>query len=332
MKKALITGVGGQDGSFLAEYLVGLGYEVWGTTRGHENAYDNLIEAHGNDSTLLEHLHIIRMDLRDELSVAAAIRKSNPDEIYNLGGQVFVPVSWQYPEATIDVNVNGLVRILKSVEKYNPKIRVYQASSSEMFGNVQVTGMMLTERDRMHPVSPYGTSKLAAHEVARVFREAGLYVCCGILFNHESWRRGVEMVTRKITQHIARWHAGSVLPLKLGNPNARRDWGFAGDYIKAMHAMLQQPKADDYVIGTGESHSVQEFLDSAMEAAGLTAGPVEWNAPMDVRANELHCLTADYSKARAILGWAPETSFMQLVTGMVEKDIARVYQENKVLA
>lgn len=323
MKKALITGVGGQDGSFLAEYLVSLGYEVWGTTRGSALiAYPNLREiAHLN-------INIIRMDLRDELSVEAAIRKSQPDEIYNLGGQVFVPISWQKPESTFDVNVNGLVRILKCVEKFNPKIRVYQASSSEMYGNVQKEEQRLTERDQMHPVSPYGVSKLAAHEIARVYRESGLYVCCGICFNHESSRRGTEMVTRKITQHVARWVEGSSAVLKLGNPNARRDWGFAGDFVKAMHTMLQQPKADDYVIGTGESHSVQEFLEHALIAADIKVRGVDWNAPTDIRPNELHCLTADYSKAKIMLGWQPETSFEELVSTMVHKDVARTQKEN----
>lgn len=267
VKRALITGINGQDGSYLAEFLLSLGlYEVHGTVRMMHPGASNI-------TSVLGQVRLHYADLRDVLSLEKVIRKVNPDEIYNLAGQVFVPTSWSQPAETFDVNVGGLARILAIVEKAAPEARVYQASSSEMYGNVY-SDKPLNERDRMRPVSPYGASKLAAHKLVDVYRQKGYYVASGILFNHESPRRGEEMVTRKIARHVARWAAGDRTDLKLGNLFAQRDWGFAGDYVKAMHLMLQQPYGDDYVIGTGIAHSVQTFLAKAIEAAGL---PVSYN-------------------------------------------------------
>jgi GDPmannose 4,6-dehydratase len=318
MKRALITGVNGQDGSYLAEYLLRLGYEVHGTVRFVDTSTCNL-------QSVLGRVQLHYADLRDVLSLEKTIRKVNPQEIYNLAGQVFVPTSWSQPAETFDVNVGGLARIMNIVEKAAPEARVYQASSSEMYGNVY-NSKPLTEHDRMRPVSPYGASKLAAHKLVDVYRQKGYYVAAGILFNHESPRRGGEMVTRKIACHVGRWAAGDRTELKLGNLFAERDWGFAGDYVKAMHKMLQQPYGDDYVIGTGKAHSVQTFLSKAIEAAGL---PQSYNTDYVVsgaakfaRQDELKCLVADYSHAKLTLGWEPETSFDQLVQMMVEAEVS----------
>ena len=322
MKKALVTGALGQDGSYMCEYLLDLGYEVWGAVR---------YEPHNNN----QHAHYVLgvnyrfADMRDKLSLETLIRTCHPDEIYNLAGQVFVPTSWTQPEATFDVNTNGLARILDIIEKVCPKARVYQASSSEMFGNVinlifgkneKQKNERLDENSPMNPVSPYGVSKLAAHRLVDVYRQKGLFVVSGICGNHESPRRGSEMVTRKITKYIAAVKGGKeVSKLRLGNPYSRRDWGFAGDYVKAMHLMLQQSKPEDFVIGTGEAHSVEEFVEAAKEVLDVKC-KVEYHAPEFTRANELYCLVMDYSKAKSVLGWKPETSFRDLVHMMVTED------------
>ena len=321
MKTALITGILGQDGTYLAEHLLKLGYEVHGTIRLNELYSQNADLLYG-----VVHFHFA--DLRDSVSLEKVIRKCHPDEIYNLAGQVFVPTSWLYPIETLDVNTNGLARILTIVEKVCPSARVYQASSSEMFGNI-IGGRLtqeplsLNEHSRMVPVSPYGVSKHAAHQLVDVYRRKGLYVCSGILFNHESPRRGPEMVTRKISRHIAGWMVGDKSRLVLGNTAARRDWGFAGDYVEAMHLMLQQPYPDDFVVGTGVAHSVKEFLDLALQAAGLHKSfldLVDENMPEFNRTNELHTLVADARKATSILKWHPKHSFPDLVKMMVDHD------------
>lgn len=330
MKKALITGVLGQDGSYLAEHLLKLGYEVHGTIRLNELYSQNADILYGN-------VQFHFADLRDAVALEKVIRKCHPDEIYNLAGQVFVPTSWLYPTETMDVNVNGLVRILTIVDKICPSARVYQASSSEMYGNIigaRLTQepLSLNENAKMLPVSPYGVSKFAAHKMADVYRRKGLYVCSGILFNHESPRRGPEMVTRKITQHIAKWLMGNKDRLVLGNTRARRDWGFAGDYVEAMHLMLQEPYPDDFVIGTGEAHSVDEFLQIALKHSGLPESFTELidkNMPEFSRTNELHTLVADAKKARTILKWVPKHSFDDLIKMMVEQD-RKSYEPNPV--
>lgn len=324
MKKALITGALGQDGSYMAEHLLKLGYEVWGTCRRY--ASDEI----RNDNYILG-VNYLYADLRDEVSLEAVIRKSAPDEIYNFGGVVFVPTSWMYPSVTFDCNVGGLARILNILERMDMKhTRVYQASSSEMYGNVikNYGGRIpLREDFHMYPVSPYGIAKLAAHRLCEIYRQKGMYVVGGICFNHESPRRGPEMVTRKITRHIAGWVKGDRSELRLGE-NTKRDWGFAGDYVEAMHLMLQQSTPDDYVVGTGEAHSISDFLKIAIETSGLdVADLVKMNCPEFTRKNELYTLVSDISKARRILKWEPKHTFKQLVEMMVEADVKKLNVE-----
>jgi len=321
MKSALITGISGQDGSYLAEYLLELGYQVWGLVRRSPASTRWL-------QPILSRIEIVYGDLRDTESLAVAFQKAWPDEVYNLAGQVFVPTSWEVPAETFDINVGGWVRLLQIVERTKRDTRVYQASSSEMMGNWDG---LCDEQTPLRPTSPYGTSKLAAHRLAEVYRQRGLYAVGGILFNHESPRRGPEMVTRKISRVAARWLLGDRTKLALGNLQARRDWGFAGDYIRAMHAMLQQAEPKDYIIGTGVSHSVSDFLQEIM-AAMRELGPasnvpqlvdewVEINAQF-LRTGEIHDLRADASLARRELGWQPVVGFKQLVKMMLESDLA----------
>ena len=321
MKSALITGISGQDGSYLAEYLLKLGYRVWGMVR-REPASMRWLQP------ILSRIEIVYGDLREAESLAVAFQKAWPDEVYNLAGQVFVPTSWEVPAETFDINAGGLARLLQIVDRTKRDTRVYQASSSEMMGNWEG---LCDEQTPLRPTSPYGTSKLAAHRLAEVYRQRGLYAVGGILFNHESPRRGPEMVTRKITRHAARWLLGDRTKLQLGNLQARRDWGFAGDYIKAMHTMLQQPEPKDYIIGTGVSHSVGDFLHQTM-ASMAEFGPsasvpqsieewVEVNAQF-LRTGEIHDLRADARLARVELGWQPLVDFKKLVKIMLESDLA----------
>lgn len=327
MKKALITGALGQDGSYLSEYLLSLGYEVWGTIRAYQDGCMSTF------SNYVKGVNYQYADMADEVSLDKVIRKCWPDEIYNLAGQVFVPTSWHYPAETFDVNVGGLGRILSVLERVHCDAKVYQASSSEMFGNIMLANpsnheecfVALNEHIRMSPISPYGVSKYAAHKLVDVYRQKGRYIVSGILFNHESPRRGPEMVTRKITKHVAQWRLGSMETLHLGNITSKRDWGFAGDYVKAMHSMLQQSKPDDYVIGTGEAHSIQDFLEAALKSCTLDLfnwrDHVELGSKAFTRLDELHILVADNSKAKEVLDWEPETSFNQLVSMMVTSDV-----------
>jgi GDPmannose 4,6-dehydratase len=321
MKKALITGISGQDGSYLAEYLLSLGYQVFGLVRREPNTMRWLGPIRGR-------VELLYGDMRDTQSLEVAFYKAWPDEIYNLAGQVFVPTSWECPAETFDVNVGGFARLLRIAERQKPDTRVYQASSSEIYGNADG---LCSEKTPFRPTSPYGTSKMAAHRLAEVYRARGLYVVGGILFNHESPRRGPEMVTRKITRMAAAWARGERVKLQLGNLQARRDWGFAGDYVKAMHAMLQVPTASDYVIGTGQSHSVAEFVTQVLiELNGLVgngSGQVSLEDYVEVdprllRTGEIHDLRADASRAREELGWKPEVDFGSLVRMMVEADVA----------
>jgi|SRR5690348_4802650 len=320
MKRALITGICGQDGSYLAEYLLELGYQVFGVVRREPQALRWL-------QPISDRLELVYGDLRDATSLEVAFRKAWPDEVYNLAGQVFVPTSWECPAQTCDVNVGGLARLLQIVDRQKPDTRVYQASSSEMFGNVDG---FCSEQTPFGPASPYGVSKMAAHRLAHVYRERGLFVVAGILFNHESPRRGPEMVTRKITRAAAAWASGDTNKLRLGNLQARRDWGFAGDYVKAMHAMLQQPKPKDYVVGTGESHSVAEFVDQVLTHLVLITGIEDLRGSIDryveidsrlVRTNEIHDLRADASLIRKELAWQTTVDFPGLVRMMLESDL-----------
>jgi GDPmannose 4,6-dehydratase len=320
MKRALITGISGQDGSYLAEHLLGLGYRVYGLVRREPRT------ARWPPS-LLGQAELVYGDMRDATSLEVAFYKAWPDEVYNLAGQVFVPASWDLPAETFDVNVGGLARLLRIVERHKPDTHVYQASSSEMFGNVHGR---CNEATPLNPTSPYGASKMAAHRLCEVYRRRGLFVVGGILFNHESPRRGPEMVTRKITMAAAGWLQPNGKKLKLGNLEARRDWGFAGDYVAAMHAMLQQSAPKDYVIGTGESHSVAEFLTQvlaelrALAGTGTQIGGIEDHVEVDpglLRPGEIHDLRADATRAREELGWKPAVDFNGLVRMMVQADL-----------
>lgn len=323
MKKALITGCLGQDGSYLTEHLLEQGYEVYGLIRKSPLGNRPALEWVANQSREGS-VTFLYGDVRDELSIRSALQKSWPDEIYNLAGQVFVPLSWQEPAATFDVNTGGLARILKVVEQVKKDTKVYQASTSEMFGNHEGA---CTERTPMNPTSPYGISKLAAHRLVQLYRERGLYVVAGILFNHESPRRGQEMVTRKIAKAVAAWAMGDEEPLSLGNMDSRRDWGFAGEYVRAMHMMLQLPLAQDYVVGTGESHSVKEFLWEAVRVAGLTREFVGERLQIDARltrVQEIYDMSADTTKIEQVLSWRPRMKFAELVKLMVEEELKKL--------
>ncbi len=315
-KTALITGVNGQDGSYLAEYLLSLDYRVVGMCRRNSGL--------SNLAGCIDKLELCYGDLRDAMSLNTAIHKFRPDEIYNLGAQSFVPPSWVRPEDTIDVNVSGLLRILEVVEKALPDCKVYQATSSEMYGNIAGPK---DEKDECAPNSPYGVAKFAAHKLCEVYRQKGLFVVSGILFNHESPRRGSEMVTRKITKHVAEWAAGQHKnPIKLGTIAAKRDWGFSGDYVKAMHALLQKSVAKDTVVGTGELHSVEDFFMEAIVQAGLDVTYtklIETDKSL-IRKTEVFATYADNSKALSWIGWKPTTSFENLVGMMVTSDIAKL--------
>jgi GDPmannose 4,6-dehydratase len=319
MKKAIITGISGQDGSYLAEYLLELGYKVYGLVRRESGTMRWL-------SHVQDQVEILYGDMRDTVSLEVAFVKADPDEVYNLAGQVFVPTSWQLPAETFDINVGGLARILNIVERLKPDTRVYQASSSEMYGNLNG---LRNEDTIMAATSPYGVSKTAAHRLCEVYRARGIYAVGGILFNHESPRRGPEMVTRKITLAAADWAQGKKNKVKLGNMQARRDWGFAGDYIRAMHAMLQQEKPADYVIATGESHSVYEFVVEVLRCLDLVpegsnvANVVNDYVEVDpklFRTGEIHDLRGDAARARESLKWQPAVDFKGLVRMMVESD------------
>jgi GDPmannose 4,6-dehydratase len=316
-KRALITGITGQDGSYLAELLLERGYEVFGLTRRLSAANYWRIEH------LLDRVTLIPGDLLDQLSLIRVIERTRPQELYNLAAMSFVPASWDQPMLTGEFNSQGVTRVLEAVRVVDSSIRVYQASSSEMFGKVREVPQK--ETTPFYPRSPYGVSKVFAHYITVNYRESyDLFAVSGILFNHESPRRGVEFVTRKVTDGVARIKLGLADHLSLGNLDAHRDWGFAGDYVRAMWLMLQQPAAGDYVIATGESHSVQELVELAFGHAGL-----DWEKhvkldPALLRPAEVDHLVGDASKARAQLGWAPSIDFPGLVRMMVDADVERL--------
>ncbi len=315
-KRALITGITGQDGSYLAEFLLDKGYEVFGLTRRTSTINFERIKQ------IEDKVKLLQGDLLDQSSLSSAIEESKPDEVYNLAAQSFVQTSWNQPVLTGEFTAIGVTRMLEAIRNVDPKIRFYQAYSSEMFGKVTETPQK--ETTRFYPRSPYGVAKVYGHYITVNYRESyGMYACSGILFNHESPRRGLEFVTRKISNAVARIHLGKQNNIELGNLDARRDWGFAGDYVEAMWLMLQQPNPDDYVIATGETHSVQEFVELAFQAIGVSDWHkyVKANQPAFLRPAEVDYLIGDYNKAREVLRWKPKTSFKQLVEMMVKADI-----------
>ncbi|MEZ6068710.1 MAG: GDP-mannose 4,6-dehydratase [Pirellulales bacterium] len=317
---ALVTGVTGQDGAYLAEFLLERGYEVHGMVR----------RASAENFERIDHLRdrisLHQADLLDQLSIVNVVDTVRPRELYNLGAQSFVPTSWKQPLLTGEFTALGVTRVLEAIRLVDPSIRFYQASSSEMFGKVTVEPQ--NESTAFWPRSPYGVAKVYGHWITINFRESyGLFACSGILFNHESPRRGKEFVTRKITNAVARIKLGLQSKLRLGNLDAQRDWGYAGDYVRAMWLMLQQEKPDDYVVATGRKHSVREFVDLAFAHVGLRPDDHVEIDPELIRPAEVNTLCGDASKARELLGWEPEVSFEELVKMMVDADLARARRE-----
>tara|TARA_B100000131_G_scaffold135906_1_gene132512 strand:- start:347 stop:1306 length:960 start_codon:yes stop_codon:yes gene_type:complete len=315
MKKALITGINGMDGSHLADFLLEKGYKVFGMERRTSTPNRT------NSSHLEGKITFLTGDLTDQNSLLRCLRKSDPDEVYNLAAQSFVGASWGTPEQTSDVTGLGVLRILEAIREYGKPIKFYQASTSEMFG--KMVENPANEDTPFYPRSPYGVSKLYGHWISKNYRESyDMFNVSGILFNHESERRGVEFVTRKITDGVARVHLGIEEYITLGNLDSKRDWGYSPDYVKSMWLMMQQDEPRDYVIATGESHSIRDFLDAAFKHVGVT----NWDRyvkqdPRYMRPAEVDVLRGDSSRAREILDWEPETSFEQMVRNMVENDI-----------
>jgi len=315
-KRAVITGITGQDGSYLGELLLDQGYEVVGVVRRSSSPNLWRIEH------LLDRLTLRPADLLDQLSLMRIVQDVRPHELYNLAAMSFVPASWDQPLLTGEFNAQGVTRMLEAIRQVDPAVKIYQASSSEMYGRVREVPQ--TEMTPFYPRSPYGVSKVFAHYITVNYRESyGMFAVSGILFNHESPRRGLEFVTRKVTDGVARVKLGLADHLSLGNLDAHRDWGFAGDYVRAMWMMLQQEQADDYVIATGQSHSVRQLVEAAFGHVGL-----EWQKyvridPALLRPAEVDHLVGDAAKAKRVLGWAPSITFEQLVAMMVDADLAR---------
>jgi len=317
MPTALITGITGQDGSYLSELLLSKGYKVIGVARRSSTVTYERIEH------LLDNITVVQGDLLDQGSLLALLEEYEPSEIYNLAAQSFVPTSWSQPALTGDVTALGVTRMLEAIRFVNPKIRFYQASSSEMFG--KVLEVPQNENTPFYPRSPYGVAKVYGHWITINYRESfEMFSVSGILFNHESPRRGLEFVTRKITDGVARIKLGMQKELRLGNLEARRDWGFAGDYVEAMWMMLQQDNPDNYVIGTGETHSVREFCEIAFGHVNFDYTEYVVQDDRFYRPAEVDLLVSDPSKARSKLGWEPSVSFKELVTMMVDSDLARL--------
>ena len=321
-KIALITGITGQDGSYLADFLLAKGYRVYGLERRSSN------KNHRNIEHLLSKITMISGDLLDEASLVHAIRQAKPDEVYNLASQSFVGESWKQPVFTGEVTGLGVTRILEAIRQVDPKIKFYQASSSEMFGAIKVAPQ--NEKTPFYPRSPYGVAKLYAHWITVNYRESyGMFAVSGILFNHESPRRGLEFVTRKITDGVARIKLGLDKELRLGNLDTRRDWGFAGDYVEAMWLMLQQKEPFDYVIGTGQTHTVKEFVEQAFQHVGL-----DWKKYVKIdkqflRPAEVYHLEADATLANKKLGWKSKVGFKELVHMMVDADMKAFTTEER---
>ena len=316
-KTAVITGVTGQDGSYLAELLLSKGYEVIGVVRRtSHDSYERI-------GHLLDRVHVVAADLLDQHSLTTVIRDAKPDEVYNLAAQSFVPTSWNQPVLTGEFTALGVTRLLEAIRLAHPQARFYQASSSEMFGKVVETPQR--ESTPFYPRSPYGVAKVYGHWITVNYRESyGLYAVSGILFNHESPRRGLEFVTRKVTDGVARIKLGKAKELRLGNLDSGRDWGFAGDYVDAMWRMLQQQQPIDYVVGSGTMHTVRDLCAAAFAHAGLDWQQYVKVDPKFVRPAEVDVLRADASRARKELGWTPKVGFEQLVQMMVDADLERL--------
>ena len=313
-KRALITGITGQDGSYLAEFLLEQGYEVFGLVRRTSTVNFSRIDH------IQGRLNLIPGDMLDQTSLQLALQQCEPDEVYNLAAQSFVQTSWTQPVFTGDVTALGVTRLLDAIRHVNPAIRFYQASSSEMFGKVREVPQR--ETTPFYPRSPYGVAKVYGHWITVNYRESyGLHATSGILFNHESPRRGLEFVTRKVTHNVARIKLGMADELRLGNLDARRDWGYAGDYVRAMWLMLQQDRAEDYVIATGETHSVEELVTVAFEHVGLDWRQYVVQDPRFMRPAEVDMLVGDASKAGKALGWEPKITFTDLIHMMVDADL-----------
>ena len=315
MKTALITGISGMDGSHLADFLLNKGYKVYGMER--RSSYVNNI----NTKHLEDQVTILTGDMTDQNSLFRCLKESNPDEVYNLAAQSFVGESWNTPEQTSNVTGLGVLRVLEAIREFNPKIKFYQASSSEMFG--RMVENPANENTPFYPRSPYGVSKLYGHWITKNYRESyDMYACSGILFNHESERRGIEFVTRKISDGVAKIKLGLADHITLGNLDAERDWGYAPDYVEAMWLMLQQNTPDDYVIATGEKHSIRDFLEASFNYIGIN----DWESYVKqdarfMRPAEVDVLRGDYTKANKELNWTPKTSFNELVKIMVDNDL-----------
>ncbi len=319
-KRALITGITGQDGSYLAEFLLSKGYQVFGMVRRSS------VEKFERISHLRDKIELIQGDLLDQFSLVRVMEETKPDEVYNLGAQSFVPTSWEQPVLTSEFTALGVTKLLEAVRSVKPDAKFYQASSSEMYGKVLETPQ--TETTPFYPRSPYGVAKVYGHYITVNYRESyDMFAVSGILFNHESPRRGMEFVTRKVTDGVARIKLGVEEDIKLGNLDAKRDWGFAGDYVRAMWMMLQQDTPDDYVISTGQTHSVRDLVEVAFSAVGL-----DWQQYVKidqrfVRPAEVELLLGDSTKAKEKLGWVPEVTFEQMIKMMVEEDLKRVEAE-----
>ncbi len=320
--KSLITGVTGQDGSYLAEFLLGKGYDVYGVVR--RSSVENFERIHH----LRDRLHLVQADLLDQLSLINVIKDIRPREVYNLAAQSFVPTSWVQPVLTAEFTALGVTRMLEAIRLVDPQIRFYQASSSEMFGKVKASPQ--NEATPFYPRSPYGVAKVYGHWITVNYRESyNLFACSGMLFNHESPRRGHEFVSRKVTDGVARIKLGLQKELRMGNLDARRDWGYAGDYVEAMWMMLQQPQPSDFVVATGVAHSVLDLVEIAFDAAGL-----KWKDHVVIdktllRPAEVDNLVGDASKAHRVLGWKPRTDFRGLLAMMVENDLKAVKRERQ---
>jgi len=317
MRKALITGITGQDGSYLAEFLLEKGYRVVGMTRrSSSNAIDRI-------EHLLDRIELVQGDVLDQASLVAALQSSEPDEVYNLAAMSFVPTSWNQPVLTGEFTGLGVTRMLEAIRQVDPSVRFYQASSSEMFGKVREVPQ--TELTPFHPRSPYGVAKAYGHFLTVNYRESfGIYAVSGILFNHESPRRGLEFVTRKVSDGVARIHLGRSSELRIGNLEAQRDWGFAGDYVRAMWAMLQRPEPSDYLVATGIAHSVRDLCRIAFEHVGLDYEKYIVVDQRLYRPAEVDHLLGNSEKARTELGWEPKVGFEELVRMMVDSDISRL--------